>query len=146
MTLIEIVLALVIFLVGALVLFRAFGANRKLSVQNRDRTAAQILMGNLLEEVRAHPFGHPAPSDWPDDSPPTGEWESSGFPKVQEIPTSVEGRRQKMEFFRQMAYEGSLVGSGSGKTYDLVTITFSWKDPGHPSLKTLEARMVVHNR
>ena len=48
MTLIEIILAVFIFAVATLVLFRAFTANKKLSVQNRDRTAAQLLMGNLM--------------------------------------------------------------------------------------------------
>jgi Tfp pilus assembly protein PilV len=145
MSLIEVVLAVFIFVVATLVLFRAFTANKRLSVQSRDRTAAQLLMGNLLEEVRAHPFGLPAPVTWPPNNPPSKDWESAGFPEAQSIPAFVEGNAQKMVFHRQLAYEGSLVGKGKSN-HDVVTATISWKDPGQPRLSDLQARLVVRRR
>ena len=145
MTLIEIVLAVFIFAVATLVLFRAFTSNKRLSVQSRDRTAAQLLMGNLMEEIRAHPFGLPAPQTWPPNTPPGADWESGDFPEVQTIPAFVEGNPQKMVFHRQLAYEGSLVGQGKNN-YDTVTATISWKDPGHPRLKELKAQLAVRRR
>jgi type II secretory pathway pseudopilin PulG len=145
MTLVEIILAVFIFVVATLVLFRAFSTNKRLSVQSRDRTAAQLLMGNLLEEVRAHPFGLAAPQTWPPNNPPTKGWESAGFPEAQTIPAYVEGNVQKMIFHRQLSYEGSLVGKGKNN-HDMVTATISWKDPGHPSLKELQAHLAVRRR
>ena len=86
MSLVEIILAVFIFAVATLILFRAFTANKRLSVQNRDRTAAQLLMGNMLEELRAHRFGTAAPKTWPPDQEPGNGWESGTFPAVQSIP------------------------------------------------------------
>ena len=145
MTLIEIILAIFIFVTATVVLFRAFTANKRLSVQSRDRTAAQLLMGNLLEEVRAHPFGLPAPQTWPPDNPPGKEWELAGFPEVQTVPAYVEGKVQKMVFHRQLTYEGSLVGKGRNG-YDVVTATISWRDPGHSTPKQIIAQMALRKR
>lgn len=146
MSIIEVVLAAFIFVVASLILFRGFSANQRLSVANRDRTAAQLLMVNLLEEVRAHPFGLPAPNHWPDSSPPPKNWQQSGWPKVQQIPTYVEGRPQQMLFYRQLQYEGSLVGKGAGRHHDLVTATISWKGPGKPGVQSLSAKIGVRRR
>ena len=145
MSLVEIVLAVFIFAVATLILFRAFTANKRLSVQNRDRTAAQLLMENLLEEVRAHPYGTEAPKTWPPNTEPGSDWESGTFPEVQSIPAYVEGNKQKMVFHRQLSYEGSLVGDGV-KGYDLVTATIRWKDPGKNDLQQLQAKLVVRRR
>lgn len=145
-TLIEIILAIFIFAVVAVILFRAFTANKRLSVQSRDRTAAQLLMSNLLEDVRAHPFGQIAPKSWPSTSTPGPNWQSGSFPDVQEIPAFVEGRSQKLVFHRSLSYEGSIVGKGANRPYDVVTAVISWKDPGQPALKSLEATLVVHSR
>ncbi|MCA9780825.1 MAG: hypothetical protein KC800_29095 [Candidatus Eremiobacteraeota bacterium] len=142
MSLVEIVLAAFIFAVASTILFRAFTANKKLSVQNRDRTAAQLLMSNLLEEIKAHPFGFPAPQTWPPDNEPGDDWQSAGFPEVQSIPAYIEGKPQQMLFHRRLSYEGSLVGKGKNY-YDTVTATISWKDPGHPALKKLQAQLTV---
>ena len=145
MSLIEIVLAVFIFVVATLILFRAFTANKKLSVQNRDRTAAQLLMGNLIEEIKAHPFGMPAPKTWPPNKEPSGDWGSAGFPEVQSVPAFVEGNPQQMLFHRRLSYQGSLVGDGN-RDYDTVTATLSWKDPGKPGLLQLQAHLTVRAR
>lgn len=146
MTLVEVALAAFIFCIAVLVIFNNFNTNRRVSVANRDRTGAQLLAANLIEEVRAHRFGFAAPESWPDNTPPTGSWQEEGkFPQVQAIPTYVEGRPQQMRFYRQLSYEGSLVGKGT-KNHDFVTVTISWKDPGHPALKELKAYLVVRRR
>lgn len=145
MSLVEIILAVFIFAVATLILFRAFTANKRLSVQNRDRTAAQLLMGNMLEELRAHRFGTAAPKTWPPDQEPGNGWESGTFPAVQSIPAFVEGNKQQMLFHRQLSYEGSLIGKGN-KDHDVVTATIRWKDPGRSELQQLQARMVVRRR
>ena len=142
MTLIEVVLAIFIFVVASLILFRAFTANKRFSLQTRDRTAAQLLMSNLMEEVKAHSFGRPAPKTWPPDQEPGDGWNAAGFPEVQTIPVYVEGKPQEMVFHRRLTFEGSLVGKGK-KNYDTVYATISWKDPGSPELKTLEAILTV---
>ena len=146
MTLIEIILALFIFSVASVIIFRAFAANKRLSVQSRDRTAAQLLMSNLIEEVKAHPFGQVAPKSWPSTGTPGANWQSGSFPEVQEIPAFVEGKSQKLVFHRSLSYEGSLVGKGSGKPFDVVTAVISWNDPAKPALNRLEATLVVHSR
>lgn len=143
--LLEVVLAVFVFLVATLILFRAFSSNKRLALQGRDRTAAQLLMSNLVEEVKAHPFGLPPPEEWPKDDPPSPGWESLPAPTTQQILVNVEGHSQKMIFHRQMSWQGSFVGAGE-ENFDVVTLRISWHDPGHPKLQTLEARLVVKRR
>ena len=145
MSLIEVVLAAFILVLASLILFRAFTANKRLAVQNRNRTAAQLLIGNLFEEIQAHPYGLPAPKDWPPDKEPGANWQSAGFPEVQEIPAYVEGKVQKMVFHRRLSYEGSMVGNGT-KNYDLATVTIQWSESGHKGLKELSAQLLVRRR
>ena len=144
LSLMEVVLGVFILAIVSLILFRAFAVNKRLSVQSRDRTAAQILMSNLLEDVQAHPFGFPAPQRWPSHSEPGPNWQSGSFPEVEEIPAYVEGRPQQLRFHRSLNYEGSLVGSGAGNPYDVVTAVISWNDPGQPGLNRLQTTLVVH--
>lgn len=146
LSIIEVILAAFIFAVSSLILFRGFTANQRLSLANRDRTAAQLLMVNLLEEVKAHPFGLPEPGGWPDATPPPTDWRGGEWPKVQQIPVYVEGRPQRMLFFRQLQFEGSVVGRGAGFNYDIVTATISWRDPGKPALQSLTAKIGVRRR
>lgn len=145
-TLIEVVLAIFIFSLAILVLFNNFAAHRRVSVADRDRTAAQLLAANLLEEVKAHPFGLPAPDYWPPDNSAPSDLASAPEEELFLIPVYVEGHPQQMRFHRRLSYEGSLVGQGSGADHDVVTVVISWRDPGQPKLKQLEARTVARLR
>ena len=113
----EIILSLGVFVVAALVLLTTFSSSSRQSVQSRNRSLGILIASSVLDEVRAHPFGSPAPLEW-----------SLGQPREESFEFFVDGKPQQMKF--QVLLElgnGALVGNSTADS-DQATVTVSWTE------------------
>lgn len=114
-SLIEVMIALSLAVFGFFTFFSVFSSSSMQVTQSQNRTLANLLAQNFLEEFQAHTFGQPAPEHWE-------LKEDRSFVMV------VKGREKKFVFHRIIEYEnGSFVGTSNGDQ-DLVTMTITWKE------------------
>jgi len=117
-TILEVVLALAVIAVAFLVLFSIFGSGARHAVQTRNRTMGMLVAQSIMEDLRGHQYGQPAPASWP--IGPTPKTESFAF--------YVDGKPQEMVFRKQVTLDnGSLVGAAAGDA-DRATIVVSWDE------------------
>ena len=111
----EVIMACFLILVGFVVLFGVFSSSGSLAMQSRNRSLANILAQSWMEEIRAHPYGAPAPDNWTQEvETPVVSW--------------VEGNPQEMVFWKTISYaNGSFVGTAA-EDFDEVTIVFEWDE------------------
>lgn len=131
-TLMETILAFFIMAVAFVVLFAVFSGGYRAAVQSRNRTVAILYAQSLLEEVRAHPYGQPAPPSWT-------------APVAHPVDVIVEGRKQHYEFAQQVSYANSSFIGLSDQDADEVTITLKWREGvgNNPTQKELAIKTAV---
>lgn len=114
---VELVLALAVFVVAAIFVFSVFGKSARHAVQSRNRKLALMTAQSYLEEIRGHEYGRPAPSTWP-----------LGEPITVDYPFYVNGKEVLAEFKVSLKLETeSLVGK-SDKDFDRATLTVHWDE------------------
>lgn len=129
LSLVELVFAVGAVMLALLVVVSTFGTSASLALHSRNRAVAALIAESYGEEVRAHPFGLPAPESWPLDRE-----------ERVSVPCWVEGRPQEMEFQVRMASArglcaprgGNATGSSADdpRDWDQVTITVTWRERG----------------
>jgi type II secretory pathway pseudopilin PulG len=153
LSLIEIIIGFFVIAVAGAVLFSNLSSSYRFAGMTRNRTAATLLGGNFVEEVRAHNYGQPAPKNWPtvttDTSPPTG-WDDkydSEDPNYEKIDMLVYGRPTNLIFYRQLRLEnGSFLDKTKAKKTDKVTLQIWWREENANNAdkyKSLELEMGV---
>lgn len=126
MVLVEVIVALAVATVALVVLMGNFSSNKRLAMATRHRTAAILLSSNLMEQLEAHPFGLPAPAEWPGDAPPPALLERASGPSVVKIAAHPE----QMLFYQQLTFKnGSAIGLGTADN-DAVTLKVYWYERG----------------
>lgn len=112
---IELLFALALMATAILTLLSVFSKSSRHAVMSRNRTVAILVCHSMLDELKAHTYGSPAPENWSE---------------TREAPVTVyvEGRPQQMEFRKTLSYaNGSFVGEGTGDS-DEVTIKVEWNE------------------
>lgn len=116
-TIIEVVVAAAVLVVGILVILSSFSVNLRQSIQTRERLQADLVLENLVEEVLAHPYGEQSPEAW-----------NQGQKSFEFI---VEGRPQQTNFVQKVTQakdgNGSFFGQAAGDV-DKVTLSVSWTE------------------
>jgi type II secretory pathway pseudopilin PulG len=143
MMLLELIVALAIAAVALVVLLDNFTSNKQLAMATRERTGALLLASNLKERVSAHPYGLPAPKDWPGPTPPPSDWDTTSAPGPSVV-TLVSGSVQQPEnlrYYQQLSFKnGSAVAQALGDT-DAATIVVTWRERG--ALRSLSATLLL---
>lgn len=118
-TIIEVLVAMVVLLVGISVIVSSFSLNLRQSTATREELLANLAMESLVEEVLDHTYGDPPPSTW--------QQQTVSFPGV------VEGMPVSSDFVQSVTISkksgnGSFFGVGgtTGAGTDTVTLTVSW--------------------
>jgi len=118
MSIIELVIAVVIITCGVLTALSVLAASLRFSTQSRQQVYAYLVAESMLEKIKAHKYGEPAPKSWNE-------------PVYYKI--SIEGKSEPMlaEFKRSYNFtapgaNGSFVDSTKLQTGDIVTIVVTW--------------------
>ncbi len=112
---VELLFALALVVTAIFTLLSVFSKSSRHAVMSRNRTVAILVCHSMLDELKAHTYGSPAPDNWKEE---------------REAPVTiyVEGRPQQMEFRKTLTYaNGSFVGEGTGDS-DEVTIKVEWNE------------------
>lgn len=119
-TVIEVLVTVAVLIVGVLVLSTTFSMSLRQSTSTRERTYALLLVQSLLEEIRAHPYGTPAPPTW------------AGSEK--EYLVVLEGRTVETRFqysvtsSQDQGGNGSFFDSNSSAVGDVLKIKVTWTE------------------
>ncbi len=118
-TIIEVLVAMVVLLVGITVIVSSFSMNLRQSSATREELMANLVMESLVEEVLDHTYGDPAPATW--------QSSTVSFPGV------LEGQPVRSDFVQSVtiskkAGNGSFFGLGGTQQAgtDTVTMTVTW--------------------
>lgn len=112
---VELIFALGLFVTAVFTLISVFTRSSRHAVMSRNRTVAIVLCHSLLDELKDHPYGSPAPPDWQDS-------------REHPVTVYVEGKPQQMEFRKTLTFaNGSFVGKASGDS-DEVTVKIEWQE------------------
>jgi prepilin-type N-terminal cleavage/methylation domain-containing protein len=136
-SLIELILALGLILVGFFTFFSVFSTGSHHAIQTRNRAVANLLAQSYLEEFKAHTYGDPAPSLWSEE-------------EDRPLRLVVRGREVQFKFHKEITYKnGSFVGD-SDENHDVVKILITWREAvgdsqtqGADDNKKLEAEVPV---
>jgi hypothetical protein len=102
-----------------------FSSNKKLAMATRHRTGALLLANNLMERLRAHPYGMSAPSTWPGKTSPSSGWEKESGPQIARLAATEE-----MLYYQQLSFKNaSFVGDDTSDT-DAAIINIYWQERG----------------
>lgn len=114
-SLIEIIIALAVAAIALTAFLTVFSKNNKHALGSRNRSVAIMLCQSMMDDIETHTYGAPEPRRWRQTlEKPVTVW--------------VNGRAQKVEFHKSVAYEnGSFVGT-STETNDVVTVTVTWRE------------------
>ncbi|MCD4785654.1 MAG: hypothetical protein K8T10_17670 [Candidatus Eremiobacteraeota bacterium] len=129
MSIIEVIIALVVITCGILTALTVIAASLRFSTQSRQQVYAYLVAESMLEKIKAHKYGEPAPKSWKE-------------PEYYKI--SIEGKAEPMlaEFKRDYNFtaagaNGSFVDSTMPQTEDIVTIVVTWVEgTGRTSAKS----------
>ena len=133
-TIIEVLVATVVLVLGLLVIVTSFGVDLRHSAQTREKQLALFVAENLLEEIAAHPFGLPKPK----------RWGSRELPQEYEFFVVVDGRQVQNKYKHFVEYGDGATGSFFGhskKDFDRVRVVISWREQeaqGNFEVRTLE--------
>lgn len=117
-TVVEVLVAAAILLVGCVVLISVFSGSLRRSEQSKNRTAAIVLAQSLLDEVQDHRFGRRPPKHWALDK----------FAAVNPVDVWLDGKHENMTFHYRMKFaNGSAIGQSAGDD-DVVTVIITWQD------------------
>lgn len=154
LTLIEIIIGLVVISVAGVVLFTSLSTSYRFAGKTTNRTAATLIAGNFMEEVKAHRYGQPAPKNWPQvtaDTRPPANWDDKYDPEnpnYARIPMLVYGREARLVFYQQLRLaNGSFLDSSKSQKTDKVTLVIWWREenPGKTDYKSLEVELGVRS-
>lgn len=114
-SLIEIIIALFIIVVGFFAFFSVFATGSHHAVQTQNRAAANILAQSYLEEFREHTYGTEAPRSWSE-------------PEEKPVRMVIKGRETELVFHKEITFaNGSFVGTKQGDQ-DKVTMEITWRE------------------
>ena len=126
----EVVVALILVLFAFAVLQVSWMRNRDLALHTRARAAAVLQVQTLLEEIRGHRFGSPAPAYW--DQTPRAPLEYY-----------VDGRLQAVVLRQRITCEsGAFLGQVEGDR-DQVTVRVEWDRPAPQTPGQVEVKVPV---
>lgn len=116
-TMVEVMVALSVVIVAIVVMVSSFSMQLRHSTKTRAGLMASLVMESLVEEVRDHPYGDPAPASWSE--PVSFAW-------------VVEGRRVENKFMRKVEIaskrgNGSFFGKALGNS-DVLRLEVSWSE------------------
>lgn len=115
-SLIELIIAFCLIVVGFFTFFSVFSTGSHHAVQTQNRAAANLLAQSYMDEFRSHRFGTAAPPEWAQKT-------------EQPVRMVVNDRETLLIFHKLVEYEtGAFIGSNSGDE-DKVTLTVTWKEP-----------------
>jgi prepilin-type N-terminal cleavage/methylation domain-containing protein len=122
-TLIEAMVAMSLLTVAFFTVLAFLEVNLRHSTQSRNQALATIQMENLMEEVRDHPYGQPAPSHWTDGK--------------QEVRVIIDGRKVKTVLSYAVEVEsekgnGSFFDGSKNDVSDHLALTVRWHQPTGP--------------
>lgn len=143
MMLAELIVALAIASVALVVLLDNFSSNQQLAMATRERSGALLLANNLKERVLAHPYGMPAPQDWPGSTPPAGDWDSASVsnPSVIVLAAGSVQQPAPMRYYQQLSFQnGSAIAQSLGDT-DTANLVISWRERG--ALRSLSVQILL---
>ena len=113
-SMIEVIVTVFIIAAGFLLLYTVFSLHVRHSLLSRNRITAELIADSVIEEIKAHPYGDPAPDSW----------------KKPVITYAViQGHRIMTTYKKdiQCTYNGSFVGKVPGYT-DMVTVKLTWTE------------------
>ncbi len=114
-SLIEVIIALFIIVVGFFAFFSVFATGSHHAVQTQNRAAANILAQSYMEEFRDHVYGTEAPKSWTQD-------------EERPVRMVIKGRESELVFHKEISYfNGSFVGKAQGNS-DKVTMEIKWRE------------------
>lgn len=114
-SIIEMVFALCLIVVGFFTFFSVFSTGSHHAIQTQNRAAANMLAQSYLEDFRAHAFGQPAPPSWGEDT-------------ERPVRMVIKDRETAFVFHKKISYEtGAFVGTAEGDR-DKVTLVITWKE------------------
>ena len=135
LSLIEIIIGFLVLAIAGSVLFSNISSSYRFSGMTTNRTAATIVAGNFVEEIKAHEYGQPAPKSWPaiaTDSNPPAEISDNydpDDPNYERIEMLVYGRNARFVFYRQLRLEnGSFLDSSKPNKTDKIFFTIWWRE------------------
>lgn len=112
----ELVVALCLIVVGFFTFFSVFSTGAHHAVQTQNRAAANMLAQSYMDDFRAHTFGAPAPALWS---------EKTDRP----VRMVINDRETEFVFNKTIAFEtGAFIGTAAGDK-DKVTLTIGWNEP-----------------
>lgn len=122
LSLIEVLIACAVLLIALLVLITSYSQSLRQATQTRERQLALIVADNLLERVRAHPYGTSKPDDWGSEK----SLQTESFFLV------IDGREVQAVF--QTLIDVSDGGNGSffgrsDKPHDTLKYSVRWREP-----------------
>lgn len=155
LSLVEVIIGFLVIAIAGAVLFTHLSASYRFSGMTRNRTAAALIAGNFVEEVRAHNYGQPAPLTWPalstESSPPT-DWDNNydpDDPNYERIEMLVYGKPARMVFYRQFSLEnGSFLDKTINEKTDKVKLKIWWREEAtgkESPYKSLDIEMGVRS-
>lgn len=114
-SIVEMIVALCLILIGFFTFFSVFSTGAHHAVMTQNRAAASILAQTCMDEMRAHTFGAPRPSQWDE-------------PTERPVRLVIKDRETAVVFHKKIEFEtGAFVGKGIGNR-DKATITISWRE------------------
>lgn len=123
-TVLECVIATFILLAGFLAVMSVYPLSQRASTTSQNHTQAIRVARNVLEVIRAHPYGEPLSSDVLADETYQGLIETD--------PGDASGKHAitTVTFRKSVTYaNGSCVGAVAGSTtYDVATVTVRWRE------------------
>lgn len=123
-TIMEVLATIAVLILGILVLSTTFSMSLRQSSGTRERTYALLLVQSLLEEIRAHPYGAPAPQSWGSEDAPTEK----------QYLVILEGRPVDTRFQYSVTAatdkggNGSFFDTGSTKVGDVLRVRVTWTE------------------
>jgi prepilin-type N-terminal cleavage/methylation domain-containing protein len=114
-TIIEIIVALGLMLVGFFTFFSVFSTGSHHAIQTRNRAVANLMAQSYLEEFKAHTYGDPAPLLW-------SEEEDKPLRLV------VRGREIQFKFHKEITFQNRSFVGESNENHDVVKIVITWRE------------------
>ncbi|MCE1245160.1 MAG: hypothetical protein LWY06_00780 [Firmicutes bacterium] len=116
----EVVIATFIIFIGFFIMITVFKLSALHATQSRHLVIAQMIADSLMEEMRAHTYGDPAPAYWTE---------------PEQVLTVFQGRKIQISFEKKIEYKnGSFIGKKDDDT-DEVTVTIRWVEGTGPHAK-----------
>lgn len=114
-SLIELIIAFCIIVVGFFTFFSVFSTSSQHAVQTQNRAAAILLAQGYIDDFLAHPFGSPAPAIW-------------SVKEERPVRLVVKDRETEFIFHKLISYKTGAFIDGTKGDSDQVKLTISWRE------------------